>query len=134
LIPPGKAGVPVVALVGALVAGHLHLVGVDDDDVVAHVHMGGEGRLVLAAQAHGDQRREPAQNDALGVDQDPFLVDVARFGAEGLHDAFRGSTGRGRTGSSQRRDAALIPDCACRVNGRRSEIALSIQWLQNTVS
>ncbi len=50
---------PVVALVGALVAGHLHLLGVDDDHVVAHVHVRREGRLVLAAQ-HAWRRRRRA--------------------------------------------------------------------------
>jgi hypothetical protein len=79
--------VPVVHLVGALVACHRHLLGVDDDDVVAHVHVRGEGRLVLAAQAHGDDRGEAAQHDALGVDEDPLLVDVLRGRGEGFHRA-----------------------------------------------
>ena len=81
----GKAGVPVVALVGALVAGHLHLLGVDDDHVVAHVHVRRERRLVLAAEDLGDVRGEAAENDALGVDQHPLLVDVALADRIGLH-------------------------------------------------
>ena len=44
------AGVPVVDLVGELLAGEGDLVGIDDDDVVAVVDMRGEGRLVLAAE------------------------------------------------------------------------------------
>ena len=79
------AGVPVVDLVIALVAGHLHLVGVDDDDIVTHVHMRGEGRLVLAAQDVCDDRGEAAQNDAFGIDQDPLLLDVRRSSGEGFH-------------------------------------------------
>ncbi len=47
----GIAGVPVELVLVELLAGQLHLVGIDDDDVVAHVHMRGEGRQVLAAQA-----------------------------------------------------------------------------------
>lgn len=79
------AGVPVVDLVVALVAGHLHLVGVDDDDIVTHVHVGGEGRLVLAAQDVGDDRGQATQNDAFGVDQDPLFLDVRRSSGEGFH-------------------------------------------------
>src|SRR5690606_36257806 len=64
---------------------HLHLVGVDDDDIVAHVHVRGESRLVLATQAHGDDRGEEAQNNALGDDQDPLLLDLRRFRGIGFH-------------------------------------------------
>ena len=44
------AGMPVIGLVGALVAGQHDLLGVDHDDVVAAVDMGRKGRLLLAAQ------------------------------------------------------------------------------------
>jgi hypothetical protein len=73
----------------ALVAGHLHLVGVDDDHIVAHVHVRREGRLVLAAQDIRDDRGKAAQNDAFGVDQDPLLLDVRRRCGKGFH--MRGS-------------------------------------------
>ena len=78
------AGVVVIDLLVALAAGEHHLVGVDDDDVVAVVHVGREGGLVLAAQAHGDDRREAADDEALGVDEKPFLLDVGRLGRMGL--------------------------------------------------
>ncbi|MCY1458001.1 hypothetical protein D9M71_753430 [compost metagenome] len=45
-----EARVAVSALVFELGAGQGNLLGVDDDDVIAHVHVGGEGSLVLAAQ------------------------------------------------------------------------------------
>ena len=82
------AGVVVIDLLVALAAGEHHLLGVDDDDIVAVVDMRGEGRLVLAAQAHGDDRREPPDDEALGVDEKPFLLDVGRLGRMGLaeHD------------------------------------------------
>src|SRR5579862_1638486 len=54
------AGVPVEDALRALVAGELHLFGVDDDDVVAAIHVRGVAGLVLAAQAHRDDRGEPA--------------------------------------------------------------------------
>ena len=63
----------VVHLLLALAAGEDHLVGVDDDDVVAAVDMGREGRLVLAAQTHGHERSETADDEALRVDHTHFL-------------------------------------------------------------
>jgi hypothetical protein len=74
----------VINLLVALAAGEHHLLGVDDDDVVAVVDMGREGRLVLAAQAHGDDRRQAADDQALGVDEQPFLLDVGRLGRMGV--------------------------------------------------
>ena len=53
----GIAGVVVEDRLLGLVAGHPHLLGVDDDDVVAAIDMRGELRLVLAAQPVGDDRR-----------------------------------------------------------------------------
>ena len=69
----------VVDLLLALAAGEDHLVGVDDDDVVAAVDMGRVGRLVLAAQPHGDDRGEPADDEALRIDQTHFLSTSAGF-------------------------------------------------------
>src|SRR5262249_34290101 len=43
----GIAGMPVEDVVRALVTGQPHLLGVDDDDVVAAIHMRRVGRLVL---------------------------------------------------------------------------------------
>ena len=72
------AGVVVVDLLLALAAGEHDLVGVDDDDVVAVVDVRRVARLVLAAQPHGDDRGEPADDQAGGVDQHPFLLDYRR--------------------------------------------------------
>jgi hypothetical protein len=57
------AGVPVILLVGVLLAGQDRLVGIDDDDIVAIVDVRGEGRLVLAAQAVGDNGGETADDE-----------------------------------------------------------------------
>ena len=78
------ASVPVVTLF-ALTTGQLDLVGIDDDHIVAHVHVRCEGRLVLAAQAHRDDRRKTTQNNAFGVNQDPFLVDIRWSCGKGFH-------------------------------------------------
>jgi len=68
----------VIDLLVALAAGQHHLVGVDDDDIVAIVHMGRKGRLVLAAQAQAMTRRA-GRRPVLGVNQHPFLFDVGGF-------------------------------------------------------
>jgi hypothetical protein len=73
------AGVVVIDLLVALAAGEHHLLGVDDDDVVAIVHVRGEGGLVLAAKTQRDDRGEAADDEPLGVDQHPFLLDVGGF-------------------------------------------------------
>jgi hypothetical protein len=81
-------GVPVELAIGELVAGQLHLGGVDDDDVVAAIDMRREGRLVLAAQPIGDDAGEAAENQAVGVDDDPLLDDLGRPGGLGLHGMY----------------------------------------------
>src|SRR5947209_2019099 len=55
LDPAGIAGVMVVDLLVALTAGEDHLLGIDDDNVVAIIDMRGEARLVLAAESQRDQ-------------------------------------------------------------------------------
>ena len=79
------AGMPIINLVGPLLAGQLDFIGVDDDNIVAHIHMRGKSRLVLAAQAHCDDRRQTAQNDAFGINQEPLFVDISRFCCVGFH-------------------------------------------------
>jgi hypothetical protein len=69
----GIAGVLVIDLVLQLAAGEAHLVRVDDDDMVAAIDVRGEARLVLAAQDVGDDRRDAADHQVLGIDQMPFL-------------------------------------------------------------
>ena len=75
--PAGVAGVPIEHFF-ALFAGHLDLLSIDNDDIVAAIHVRGESWLVLAAQAGGNDRCKTAQNNAFGVDDDPGLVDVCR--------------------------------------------------------
>src|SRR5262245_39559587 len=81
----GVAGMPVVHLVLELVPGHGDLLRVHDYDEVAGVDVRRELRLAFAAQAIGDLRREPAQGLPLGVDDVPVALNLARFGAVGLH-------------------------------------------------
>src|SRR5947209_16875207 len=56
------AGVLVIGLLLALATGEDRMLGVDDDDVVAAINVRGVGREVLAAQAHGDDGGEAADD------------------------------------------------------------------------
>ena len=76
----GIAGMPVIDLVGSLVAGERHIAGVDHHDIVAAVEMGRVGWLMFAAKPVSDEDREPPHHEALGVDQDPGLLDFLRRG------------------------------------------------------
>lgn len=77
------ASVALVQLVLALVAGHLDLVRIDDDDIVPGVNVRGVGRLVLATQATGDFGRHVTQGLVFGVDQEPLPLNFGGFGADG---------------------------------------------------
>src|SRR5690606_25248815 len=81
----GMARVAVIALVVILVAGELHLAGIDDDYMISAVEMGRVGRLVLAAQTVRNKGCETANDDAFGVDHDPLLLDLGGFRGIGLH-------------------------------------------------
>src|SRR6266581_2128493 len=83
--PARIAGVSIGDLVLSLVPAQLDLVCIDDDDVVPGVHMGGEDRLVLAAQQRGHLAGEAAQHLAAGVNDVPAALDVLRLGRVGLH-------------------------------------------------
>jgi hypothetical protein len=100
----GIAGVVVEYRLVRLVAGDPDFPGVDHHDVVAAIDMRGELRLVLAAQAVGDDDGEAAEYDAFGIDQHPALGHLRRFdGLRALeHDSvsIRGSEGAGYDGVS----------------------------------
>jgi hypothetical protein len=91
LQPAGVAGVLVIDLLVELAAGEADLVGVDHDDMVAAIDVRREARLVLAAQDVGDDRRDAPDDQAVGVDQMPFLLDLGRLGRLGrLHQRLHG--------------------------------------------
>jgi hypothetical protein len=94
----GIAGVVVEHRLVQLVAGDLHLGGVDDDDVVAAIHVRGELRLVLATQPVGDDNGQTAQNDALGIDQDPGLLHLRRLDGGGGFQHENGASAIGKAG------------------------------------
>src|SRR3546814_16270407 len=60
-------GVPVILLVGILVAGEDNLFRIDDDDVVAVLDVGGVGGLVLAEEAVCNDGGEATDHEAFGT-------------------------------------------------------------------
>src|SRR5690606_35934823 len=80
------AAVSVILMLAGLVPGHLDLVGVDHDDEVTGVHVGGEARLVLAAQDHSDLARQPADGHICRIDNPPSALFLGACG--GSADCF----------------------------------------------
>src|ERR1700678_3314575 len=78
------AAVVIVDLLVELAAGEHHLVRVDDDHVVAIIDVRGEARLVLAAQPRGDDRSQAPDDEPLGVDEKPLLLDLGGLGRMGF--------------------------------------------------
>jgi hypothetical protein len=78
--PAGQASrvpaVAVVELLVGLVGGHDDLGGIDHDDVIAHVEMGGENGLVLPPQDPCHRRAHTPEHQAVGIDDVPRAVDV----------------------------------------------------------
>jgi hypothetical protein len=81
-------------LLGLLAAREHHLRSIDDDQIVADVHVRGEDRLVLAAEDHRSLRSNPAKHLLAGVDDVPAAFDVLRLGRVGLHRKDVGPRGR----------------------------------------
>ena len=55
------------------------------DDVVAEINVRGVIRAMFAAQTKRNVRRQTANNDAFGIDDDPFIHGICRFYRNGLH-------------------------------------------------
>jgi len=114
------AGIPAIQLLLPLLAGELHLVGVDHDHVVAGIDVRGVGGTVLAHQHHGDLAGQPTDPAAARVDDPPPLLDLAGLRHERLHRADqplfgvgpgrrRGCRGRRRHGKRRAPEATNRP-------------------------
>ena len=82
------AGVGAVILLLHLVAGEDGLAGVDDNDIVAAVGMGGIGGLALAAQQVSHDDGGLAQGLAGGINDVPLADDVALVCHKSGHGVF----------------------------------------------
>src|SRR5205814_1023410 len=73
------ARVPDVLLLLELATGDVDLAGVHDDDRITDVEVVGERGLVLPTQGGRDARGQAAERGAVGVDDPPAPLDVARL-------------------------------------------------------
>ena len=80
-----ETGVRVVHLVGGFRTGNTHLLGIDNDDVIASIDVRGVFRLVLATQAASDFGCQTTQGLAGSVDDEPVALDGFRFSSKSLH-------------------------------------------------
>lgn len=86
----GIAGVVEINTVGHLLAGENNLIGVDDDYIVAALHVGGVAGFVFAAKQFCHFSTQTAEDLIGGVDNHPlvlYLLSVGEFGAiaNGIH-------------------------------------------------
>ena len=89
-----EIGVAVVFLAERLAPGDADLRRIQHHDVVAGIDVRRVFRLVLAAQAHGDLRREAAEHLVLGVDDVPAVNHFLCFCGECLHHLAAGEKAR----------------------------------------
>ena len=82
-----EIGVAVVFLVEGLAPGHAQFRRVQHDDEIAGVDVGREFRLVLAAQARRNLRREAPEYLVLRVDDVPAVDYIVCLGGESFHPA-----------------------------------------------
>jgi len=81
----GKTGEMLVNFLFFLVAGQLDLVGVDDEDKVAAVDVGGERRAVFTAQDKSDFGGQAAGRLVRCVNQMPLTLDLVLLDERCLH-------------------------------------------------
>src|SRR5262249_39069894 len=81
----GITGVTVDHLLIELLPRYVDLLGVDDNDEIAGVHMWRVLRLVLAAELVGDARRQPPDGLTLGVHHVPVALNLSGLRGVGLH-------------------------------------------------
>jgi hypothetical protein len=79
-----------MGLVLALGTAEGDFLAIDDNDIIATVHGGGEGWFVLAAQAIGNNCGQAAYNQSLCIDQHPIFHNVLGFRRIGAHVDFSG--------------------------------------------
>jgi hypothetical protein len=68
--------IKVIRFPAVFTAGHPHFVGIDNDDEITSIDVGGVHRLAAATQYIGDLDSEASENFVFGVDDVPLLVDI----------------------------------------------------------
>jgi hypothetical protein len=84
----GMAGMAIINLVFQFPAGELHFIGIDDDDMVTGIDMRRETNGVLSAQNFRDMGSQAAQDDAISINQQPFMVNFLGLSRIRAHNFF----------------------------------------------
>ena len=84
LLTAGVHAVAEIDAVGHLLAGEQNLVGIDDDDIVAAIHVGSEAGLVLATQELSHFGGETAEDLVGGVYDNPLFLGGHLVGRNGF--------------------------------------------------
>jgi hypothetical protein len=114
----GEGGVDLLDFLGT---GKANLVGIDDDDEVAAIDMGGEKRFALSAKQIRGVDSDGTEDLALGIDDVPLALDFFGFCGKGFHIrmvffAFAGTSTAGRSMVGR----ILLRDPGARREGRES--------------
>src|ERR1700678_1563223 len=72
----GETGVAAIELLVRLEAGEDDLFGIDDDDVIAHIDVGGVEDVELAGEDGGGLGGEAAERFAAGVEHEPLTLNI----------------------------------------------------------
>jgi len=85
LVAADVAGKTHVFLLNLLLAGEDGLFGVDDNDMIAGINVGGKNGLVLAAQQYSRFLGHTAHDLVIGINNVPLAFDLLGFGAKSFH-------------------------------------------------
>ena len=105
----GIAGVGAVVLLIQLLAGEKGLVGIDDDDELTAVHMGGVSGLQFAAEQIGGDDGSPAKGLVCGVKHIPFTLHIGLVCHESGHSADLQTVSAGNAGYGNTPAALTFP-------------------------
>jgi len=85
LVATDETGVAHVLLLDFLLAGKDGLFGIDDNDVIAGIDVGGENGLVLAPEEDGGFFSHTTDDLVIGINNVPLAFDLFCFGAKSFH-------------------------------------------------
>ena len=84
-----------------ILAGEPHFLGVDHDDEIAGIHVGGIDRLFFPAQKIGGFHGDLAEDLVIGVDDPPLARNFVGFCRKRLHQSGKGTEITGEVGRCQ---------------------------------
>ena len=70
---------PVINFVATLLTCESNFLSINNDNIVAVINMRRICRKVLTAETHSNECSKAANNDILGINQNPFLLNLSGF-------------------------------------------------------